>query len=126
MNFLKKIFLFFKFISKLKVEQKGGLTVLEYNNLQVLLQDTEVQLRFKGFLLLDPMFYSLCAEDSVSNSILREDTRKIVELYREIVNLDGQERDKAYQQICDCSNPRYNSIIEKSGSRERFDAERVS
>lgn len=126
MNFLKNLFLFVRFLRKLKVEQKGKVTVLEYNNLLLLVQDAELQLRFKGLLLVDPMFYSLCTEDSVNDSIISEDTKRIVELYREVVNLNGQERDEAYRQICDRSHPRFCSIIEKSGSGERSDAERVN
>lgn len=126
MNFLKNLFLLFRLLTKLKVKQEGNVTVLEYNNLQLLVQNAEIQLRFKGLLLIDPMFYSLCTEDSVSDSILSEDTRRIVKLYREVVNLNGQERDKAYRQICDCSHPEYFSILEKSSTAERSDTERVS
>lgn len=126
MNFLKNLFLLVRFLTKLKVEQKGTVTVLEYNNLQLLVQNAEIQLRFKGLLLIDPMFYSLCTEDSVSDSILSEDTRRIIKLYREVVNLDGQERDEAYRQICDRSHPEYFSILEKFSKAERSDTERVS
>lgn len=126
MNFLKNLFLLVRFLTKLKVEQKGTVKVLEYNNLQLFVQKAEIQLRFKGLLLIDPMFISLCTEDSVSDSILKEDTRRIVELYREVVKLNGQERDKAYRQICDCSHPEYFSILEKASTAERSDTERVS
>lgn len=126
MNFLKNLFLFVRFLSKLRVEHKGKVTVLEYNNLQLLVQNAELQLRFKGLLLIDPMFYSLCAEHSLSGSIINEDNKKAVELYREVVNLNGQERDKAYQEIYNRSHAGYNSNIEKYGTGERSDAERVN
>ena len=126
MNFLKNLFLFVRFLSKLKVNQKGKVTVLEYSNLQLSVQAAELQLRFKGLLLIDPMFYSICAEHSLSNSILNEDYERAVELYREVVNLNGQERDEAYQEIYDRSHARYNSNIEKSGTGERSEPERVN
>jgi hypothetical protein len=126
MNFLKNLFLFVRFLSKLKVKQKGKVTVLKYGNLQLSVQAAELQLRFKGLLLIDPMFYSICAEHSLSNSILNEDYERAVELYREVVNLNGQERDEAYQEIYDRSHARYNSNIEKSGTGERSEPERVN
>lgn len=126
MNFLKNLFLFLRFLSKLRVEQKGKVTILEYNNLQLSVQAAELQLRFKGLLLIDPMFYSICAEHSLRNSILNENYKRAVELYREVVNLNGQERDEAYQEIYNRSHDGYNSVFEKSGTRERSDAERVN
>jgi hypothetical protein len=122
MNFLKNLFLLIRFLSKLKVDQKGKITTLNYNNLQVLVQEAELQIRFKGLLLIDPMFYSICAEHSLSDSILNEDYSKAIELYREVLRLNGQERDKAYQEIYNRSHAGYNSIFEKSSTGERSNA----